>query len=142
MHFIVTGLLATFRGFSGSFGTAVGGGVFARTLTGSLRAGFDKLDMGGGLPAAGREKLITILSGSPAKVWEEGFLTDAEREVAVVSYEKALDVLYKSAAAVCVIVVIMQMGTGWTAPVGKQEEVVEEEQTQDAVREADHSMEV
>ncbi|KAK4463384.1 major facilitator superfamily domain-containing protein [Cladorrhinum samala] len=152
MHFIVTGLLATFRGFAGSFGTAVGGGVFARTLTRSLRAGFDRLDMdpgrgggGGGFPAVGREKLITILTGSPAKVWEAGFLTDAERVVAVASYEKALQVLYKSAAAVCVVVLIMQMGTGWTAPVGKQEEEQEEEEeeerTREAVREADPSME-
>ncbi|KAK4229652.1 major facilitator superfamily domain-containing protein [Podospora fimiseda] len=135
MHFIVTGLLATFRGFAGSFGTAVGGGVFGRTLKGALREGFELLD--GGMLGEGREKLITVLGGSPAKVWEEGFLTVAERDVAVWGYEKALEVLYKSAAGICVMVLAMQLGTGWTAPVVKDEEEIEE-----ALMTADPRMEV
>ncbi|KAK4162592.1 major facilitator superfamily domain-containing protein [Cladorrhinum sp. PSN259] len=135
MHFIVTGLLATFRGFAGSFGTAVGGGVFARTLKNSLREGFEKIH--GWTLDDRTEKLITVLLGSPAKVWEEGFLTVAEREVAIWGYERALEVLYKSAAAVCLVVLILQIGTGWTAPVIKDEEEVG-----GLVREADPSMEV
>ncbi|KAK3996752.1 a3cd8e07-eb26-4bbc-94d6-23fef38e34f5 [Cladorrhinum sp. PSN332] len=135
MHFIVTGLLATFRGFAGSFGTAVGGGVFGRTLKDALREGFERLD--DGILGEGREKLIMVLGGSPAKVWEEGFLTVAERGVAIWGYERALELLYKSAAGVCVVVLVMQMGTGWAAPAVKDEEEIEE-----ALREADPRMEV
>ncbi|KAH6840705.1 major facilitator superfamily domain-containing protein [Chaetomium sp. MPI-CAGE-AT-0009] len=114
VHFIVTGLLSTFRGFAGSFGTAIGGGVFTRTLRDALVAGFERLDGGEGLGKA-REKLITVLIGSPAVVWKDGVLSVAEREVAVLGYERALEVLYKSAAAMCVLVLVMQAGTGWKA---------------------------
>ncbi|KAL2131505.1 hypothetical protein VTI74DRAFT_4947 [Chaetomium olivicolor] len=144
VHFIVTGLLSTFRGFAGSFGTAIGGGVFTRTLRAALTDGFVMLDGGeggggGGLSKA-RQKLISVLIGSPAVVWREGVLTAAEREVAVIGYERALEVLYKSAAAMCVVVVLMQAATGWTAPMGDgkeddeefREEFVEDERTMEA----------
>ena len=126
MHFIVTGLLSTFRGFAGSFGTAIGGGVFTRTLRAALTEGFARLGDGDG---KAREKLITVLIGSPAAVWQDGVLSEAERGVAVDGYEQALTVLYKAAAALCVLVVVMQAGTGWMAPEGEKadEEVFEED---------------
>jgi hypothetical protein len=40
------------RGFTGSFGTAIGGGVFARTLRDVLTAGYGSLDGGQGLSKA------------------------------------------------------------------------------------------
>lgn len=131
MHFIVTGLLSTFRGFAGSFGTAIGGGIFTRTLRGALVEGFSRLDGGAGLDRA-REKLITILIGSPAVVFQDGVLSAAERAVAVFGYERALAVLYKSAAAACVLVVILQAGTGWTAPVSEK---VDEDEFDEALAE-------
>ncbi|EAQ85776.1 hypothetical protein CHGG_07029 [Chaetomium globosum CBS 148.51] len=113
------------------FGTTIGGGVFTRTLRDALVAGFEKLDGGEGLDKA-REKLITVLIGSPAVVWKHGVLSAAERVVAVVGYERALEVLYKSAAVMCVLVLVMQAGTGWKAAEtkgngGSEEEVDERE---------------
>lgn len=128
-HFIVTGLLATFRGFAGSFGTSIGGGVFNRTLRAVLYAGFRRLD--GGTLEKGREELIKVLIGSPAKVYEGGLLSEVEREIAVGGYESTLRVLYQGAAAVCVLVFVLQAGTGWNPPperkmAEEEDEIVEE----------------
>jgi hypothetical protein len=136
VHFIVTGLLSTFRGFAGSFGTAIGGGVFTRTLRGALTEGFRRLDGGGELDKA-REKLISVLIGSPAAVWKEGVLSAPERAVAVFGYERALEVLYKSAAAACVLVLVMQAGTGWTGPAEQEED----DEFGEALAEGDRTME-
>lgn len=136
VHFIVTGLLATFRGFAGSFGTAIGGGVFTRTLREALVGGFERLNGGGGLSKA-TEKLITVLIGSPAVVWKEGVLNAAERVVAVVGYERALEALYKSAAAMCVLVLVMQAGTGWKAAETKEDGGFVEEEVDEGGRATD-----
>lgn len=133
-HFIATSLLTTFRGFAGSFGTAIGGGVFARTLRDVLAKGFERLD--GERLGRGRLELITRLIGSPALVYG-GDLSDAERAVAVEGYEAALRVLYQGAAAVCLLVLVVQAGTGWAAPVSKQQE----EDIEEEVAEADQTME-
>lgn len=133
-HFIATSLLTTFRGFAGSFGTSIGGGVFVRTLRGVLSKGFERLD-GEGL-SRGRLELVTKLIGSPALV-HGGDLSDAERAVAIAGYEAALRVLYQGAAAVCVLVLVIQSATGWAAPVSdEEEEVIEQE-----IAEADQRME-
>lgn len=130
-HFIATGLLATFRGFAGSFGTAIGGGIFGRTLAASLAAGFKELDDGRPGASPDRARLITKLVGSPAMVFNGG-LSDAERAVAVNGYENALAVLYHAAVLLSLVCVAIQAGTGWTAPGPEDEEEVEE-----AIREAD-----
>ncbi|KAK3392156.1 major facilitator superfamily domain-containing protein [Sordaria brevicollis] len=135
-HFIVTGLLATFRGFAGSFGTAIGGGIFGRELRGSLYKGFETLE---GLTKERMEKLVTVLVGSPARVHEPGgFLTVAERVVAIRGYENALRALYQSAAVLCVIVLLVQAGTGWTAGGVSPEE---EREIEEAIAEHDGRME-
>ncbi|KAK0720692.1 major facilitator superfamily domain-containing protein [Lasiosphaeris hirsuta] len=135
VHFIVTGLLSTFRGFAGSFGTAIGGGIFGRTLRGALQEGFERLDGGSGSEA--REKLISILTGSPAAVHQEGFLTLAEREIAIAGYEVALKGLYQAAAALCLVVLVVQAGTGWTGPVEDEDE----DEIEAAIAEHDGRME-
>jgi hypothetical protein len=84
-----------------------------------------------------REKLISVLIGSPAVVWKEGVLSVAERDVAVLGYERALEVLYKSAAAMCVLVLVLQAGTGWTAPT----EEGDDDEFEEAVAEGDRGME-
>nr|CAD71050.1 conserved hypothetical protein [Neurospora crassa] len=134
-HFIVTGLLATFRGFAGSTGTAIGGGIFGRELRASLYRGFEMIE---GLPRERMEKLVTVLVGSPARVHQEGFLTVEERLVSVSGYEHALSTLYHSAAALCVVVLLVQAGTGWTAGGVSKEEEREIEQ---AIAEHDGRME-
>ncbi|GAB1315132.1 hypothetical protein MFIFM68171_05342 [Madurella fahalii] len=137
MHFITTGLLSTFRGFAGSFGTAIGGGIFTRTLRDALTEGFRRLDGGEGLDKA-REKLISVLIGSPAAVFQDGVLNGPERQVAVLGYERALEVLYKSATAVCILVVLLQAGTGWTAPANERED---DDEFEEAIAEHDGRME-
>ncbi|KAK4670566.1 uncharacterized protein QC763_212890 [Podospora pseudopauciseta] len=136
-HFIVTGLLATFRGFAGSFGTGIGGGVFNRVLRGSLTRGF--LELGHGELTERREKLITVLVGSPAAVWQEGVLSKMERGVAVGGYEMALRKLYMGAAGVTVVVLILQWATGWKGV--EDETKTDEEGIREAVVEADPAME-
>ncbi|KJR81338.1 MFS multidrug transporter [Sporothrix schenckii 1099-18] len=118
-HFIITSLLATFRGFAGSFGTSIGGGFFMRRLAIQLTDGFTQLD-GGNLSSA-RRTLITQLVGSPALVFGNdrqghAVLNDAERRVAVSGYESALGELYRWGAIVALVVILVQAGTGWTAP--------------------------
>lgn len=119
-HFIATSLLATFRGFAGSFGTAIGGGIFMRTLRDSLARGFEALD-GSDELSPGRATLISRLIGSPALVFN-GDLSAAEKVVAIQGYEVALRVMYQAAVGLVVIVVFVQAGTGWSAPATEDEE--------------------
>ncbi|KAK8116191.1 major facilitator superfamily transporter [Apiospora sp. TS-2023a] len=71
-HYVATSLLGTFRGFAGSFGSAIGGGIFIRTLRGSLDAGFRAVD--GGAPLSPeRAQLVKRLVGSPALVYGGGW---------------------------------------------------------------------
>jgi hypothetical protein len=116
MHFITTSLLGTFRGFGGSFGTAIGGGVFYRILRQSLVDGFSDLD--GGL-ANGREELIKKLIGSPALV-NTGGLSPAEHEIAVAGYAAASRGTWQVAAGTAILVFVLQAATGWTAPPREQ----------------------
>lgn len=150
-HYVATGLLATFRGFAGSFGTSIGGGVFARALRARLAAGFAALDGGGsgggnGLSPA-RAALVTRLVGNPNLVFSgAGGLSEAERAVAVAGYEAALRVLYTSALAVAVVVVFVQAGSGWKAPAaapgaGGRQQQVDEELIREEIAEADGTME-
>ncbi|KAI1093135.1 MFS general substrate transporter [Rostrohypoxylon terebratum] len=113
-HYIATSLLGTFRGFAGSFGSAIGGGIFARTLRESLEKGFEGIDG----PGRDRGELIRKLIGSPALVYNGG-LGDREHEVAVQGYVDAIRVLFQAAVVLSVIVLVIQAGTGWRGPADK-----------------------
>lgn len=106
-HYVATSLLATFRGFAGSFGSAIGGGLFTRTLYNSLTTGFEERGL------RHKEDLVRRLLGSPALVESLG---GVEREVAVQGYQDALKVLFLAGAGLAVLMVFVQAGTGWTAP--------------------------
>lgn len=129
-HFIATALLATFRGFAGSFGSAVGGGVFSRILSSSLQKGFAEK----GLQGPEIEWLVRRLLGSPATV---SLLQGDEKEVAVASYTAALQGLFLTGALLSVGVIAIQAGTGWKAPEVDEddEEREEEDRILDAVEE-------
>ncbi|TDZ39840.1 Efflux pump dotC [Colletotrichum spinosum] len=118
-HFISTSLLGTFRGFGGSFGTAIGGGVFFRLLRSGLVESFLRLDGGDRLSAA-REELITKLIGSPALVFNGG-LGPAEHAIAVERYAGASRGTWQAAAALAFVAVVIQASTGWTGHVGAEE---------------------
>jgi hypothetical protein len=109
-QYTASSLFGTFRGFAGSFGTAIGGGFVKRRLQETLSTGFRHLDGGDGQSEA-RKQLISRLIGSPSLVFSGG-LTDAERSVAVHGYEATLKDLYQAAALVCVLVLFIQAGTG------------------------------
>lgn len=119
-HFIVISLLATFRGFSGSFGSAIGGGIFARLLRSALETGFAAEGIVG---ANEKEELIRKLLGSPALVWS-GELTDSERMIAIGGYESAVRGLFLSATLCSLLAVLVQAGTGWRGP--KEVKIVSE----------------
>lgn len=104
-HYITISLMATFRGFAGSFGSAIGGGFFTRILRAKLERGFEEH---GGL--AGREDLVRRLLGSPALVTS---LTGSERAVAVASYTSSVDGLLVFGAGLALAMVFIQAGTGW-----------------------------
>jgi predicted MFS family arabinose efflux permease len=107
VRFIVTSLLVTFRGFAGTFGSAIGGGVFARALKASLENGFEEHGM------AGKKTLIRELLGSPRVVRQ---LSGIERAVAVRGYIEALRALWFSAVVLTCFMWFIQAGTGWSAP--------------------------
>lgn len=116
-HYIATSLLATFRGFAGSFGSAIGGGLFSRTLYASLERGFEEEGLNG------REDLVRRLLGSPALV---GKLEGVERRVAVEGYQDALRALWLAGAGLAAVTVLVQAGTGWKG-VGEKEAEAEGE---------------
>lgn len=112
-HFIVTSLIAMSRSFAGSFGSAIGGGIFGRVLKSRLEERFltghhDRSEDGEPI-----ESLIRRLLGSPALVSQlHGF----EREAAVESYQSALQTLFFAAFSLAVLMAIVQAGTGWAVP--------------------------
>lgn len=104
MHYIVTSVVAMSRGFAGSFGSAVGGGLFSRELRRALETGFSKRGL------LGRDELIRKLLGSPVLVMN---LSGAEKEVAVHGYETAVQRLFLAGGALALATAIIQAGTGW-----------------------------
>ena len=106
-HVIVIPLSAMFRGMSGSFGSAVSGGLFARTLRSSLEKDFAARGL------KGKEQLIRHLLGTPALV--KG-LVGIEKEVAVDGYTVAVKTLFVFGSTLALAMTFLQAGTGWTAP--------------------------
>lgn len=117
VHPIIISLLATFRGFAGSFGSAIGGGLFGRVLHRSLVDGFADAGL------KHRGDLIRKLLGSPALVSK---LEGTEKIVAVGAYQDAIKALFFAATGLAVIVTLVQACTGWKQPVPKDEQEPEE----------------
>lgn len=115
VHYIVSALTAMSRGFAGSFGSAVGGGLFIRILKKSLETGFSKHD----LPP--RPDLVRTLLGSPATVMQ---LTGLERMVAIESYEYAVQMLFLAGSVLALVATVFQAGTGWRSKVDHERETV------------------
>lgn len=115
-HFIVTSVLAMFRGFAGSFGSAIGGGIFQRVLQDALSKGFEEEGL------ERKDELIRKLLGSPRIVLT---LTDVERMVAQESYEQAIKYLFIFGGVLAVVAMLLQAGAGWREP--KQRELTEDE---------------
>ena len=114
-QFVTTSLLGTFRGFGGSFGTAIGGGIFSRLLRSLLVQGFSDLDGTDGL-TPGRDALVKKLMGSPALVFNGG-LSDAEHSIAMEGYAGASRGTWQAAFGLGIVVLFVQAATGWTTSV-------------------------
>lgn len=127
IRYVSTSLLATFRGFGGSFGTAIGGGIFYRLLRDKLVSGYLELD-GGTALAPERRRLISSLAGTPGLVFGGG-LNESERQVAIQGYAAASSGVWRAAALVGLGVVIVQAATGWVGADEKDgvDEIDEEE---------------
>jgi MFS family permease len=118
VHPIVLSLLATFRGFAGSFGSAIGGGFFGRVLRKSLTDGFAEAGL------ENRSDLVRRLLGSPALVQT---LHGKEKDIAVQAYEEGLRALFYGAVGLGVVVACLQAATGRTAPTTSTKQVSQEE---------------
>jgi sugar phosphate permease len=106
-HVIVIPLNAMFRGLSGTFGSGISGGLFARVLRSTLETGFKNSGI------TGKAKLIRQLLGTPALVKT---LVGVEKEVAIDGYTTAVKALFMSGSILALIVTLVQAGTGWAAP--------------------------
>lgn len=135
-HYMATSLLGTFRGFAGSFGSAIGGGIFARTLRQGLETGFKTVDGSHELSGA-RQTLIKRLVGSPALVYNGG-LNEIDQQVAVQGYVAGLKVLFQAAVILVAIVLVVQASTGWKGP---QDETEDEEEVREALAGTDPEFE-
>lgn len=131
-HYVATSLLGTFRGFAGSFGTAIGGGLFVRTLRARLEYGFAAVDGTAPNLRPDRALLVKKLIGSPALVYGGG-LSHVDRGVAVQGYVDALRLLFQAASALTIVVLLVQAATGWKAP----DRVVEDPDSVGAERDAE-----
>ncbi|ETI24462.1 hypothetical protein G647_03831 [Cladophialophora carrionii CBS 160.54] len=114
-HIIVIPLNAMFRSLSGSFGSSVSGGLFLRTLQKALTRGFQDRGI-----FEVKERLIRQLVGTPIVVQQ---LTGVDKEVALFGYEQALKTIYMAGGVLAIFMLLVQAGTGWTAP-----EVVKDEE--------------
>jgi hypothetical protein len=122
VHPIVLSLLTTFRGFAGSFGSAIGGGLFARVINKSLTEGFEREGL------THREDLTRRLLGSPGLVQK---LDGMEKAIAVGAYEDGLKALFLAGVGLAVVVVVIQAGTGWKEPVQPAEERTDEDEVEE-----------
>lgn len=106
-HIIVIPFNATFRSFSGSFGSAICGGYFLRVLYNNLYRGFESI----GLPHNG--ELVKQLVGSPLLVQK---LQGEEKRIAVQAYESALRATFFAGVGLAIVMLVVQAGVGWTSP--------------------------
>lgn len=130
--YVASSLLATFRGFGGSFGTSIGGGVFYRFLSASLTSGYLALD-GGRHLSPYHENLITRLQGMPHLVFN-GDLSPQDQHVALLGYASAIGSVWRAAGIMVLIMVVVQAATGWKAPSDKVQAGEERENSRIAGR--------
>ena len=100
-HLIVIPLNAMFRGMSGSFGSAISGGLFARVLRLTLESDF--ADHG----LKGKESLVRQLLGTPKLVKS---LVGIDKEIAIHGYTTAIKTLFVSGS---ILAFGHDLRTGW-----------------------------
>jgi MFS family permease len=119
VRLIAISIYFTFRGFAGTFGATVGGGIFYKALGRALRRRFADAHLNP-TPA-----LLRQLIGSPRAVQD---LTGVWRKAAVQGYVDALKVLFLAAVGMSIVTLVMQACTGWKGP--KEDEIFDERQAE------------
>jgi hypothetical protein len=118
---------------AGSFGSAIAGGVFLRSLTSSLREGFDEIQpiLGDSWTRERRKELIGRLVGSPNLVYkllrgeDEGETPREGRvlfEVALQGYIDAVRTMFMWGSVIALVMAGVQAGTGWRGALGQEAE--------------------
>lgn len=116
-----------FRGFAGSFGSAIGGGIFQRVLRASLQRGFDER----GLDSEEESELIRKLLGSPRLVLG---LQGTQRRVAMASYQEAITYVFVFGGCLAIVAMVLQAAAGWKEPTSREVEGDEDEDQDEEVR--------
>lgn len=101
---IATSLLATFRGISGSIGSAIGGGIMMRTLESTFR---HYLEHDGPLSPE-EERLVRQLKGNPSLPWQ---LEGIQKVAAISSYRQAINMCIMVGGFLAVASLLSQAGT-------------------------------
>ncbi|KAL5594393.1 hypothetical protein BROUX41_001328 [Berkeleyomyces rouxiae] len=128
VHFVSTSLLGMFRGFGGSFGTAIGGGYFMRLIKSIITKDFERLD--GGVLSEAHKEMIVKLAARPEFVFDGG-LSPAEQIIARNGYAAALQQTWRVAALIGVGAIILQAMCGWKAPAESNESTVDADNDDD-----------
>lgn len=128
-HVIVIPFNATFRSFSGSFGSAITGGYFLRTLYQNLDLGFKDAGI------KNRGELIKSLLGSPRLVQQ---LEGAKKEIALWAYTGALKSTFLGGVVLALCMLGVQACAGWTAPMEDDDPKAARDRDEDVARVASH----
>jgi hypothetical protein len=112
VRLIAISIFFTFRGFAGTFGATVGGGIFARALRSSLANRFAEMHL---KPAPA---LLRKLMGSPRAVQE---LTGLAKTAAIQGYIDALRSLFLAGVGLALLTLVLQAFTGWKEPVDESD---------------------
>lgn len=115
-HVIVIPFNATFRSFSGSFGSAIAGGYFLRTLYDELDARLKTLGV------EDRTEMVKKLLGSPLLVHK---LAGATKEAAIEGYSAALAKMFMASVVLALMMLAVQAGVGWRPQVKNEQDVEE-----------------
>jgi MFS family permease len=113
VRLIAISIFFTFRGFAGTFGATVGGGIFYRALKVALVRRFDEEDIV--LP----DSLLRKLVGSPRAVQDLGGFA---RTAAVQGYVDALRTLFFAGVGLAMVTLVLQACTGWKGAEDKGKE--------------------
>ena len=113
VRLIAISIFFTFRGFAGTFGATVGGGIFNRALKAALVRRFD--EEGIVLPWP----LLRELVGSPRAVQK---LRGYAHKAAVQGYVDALRTLFLAGVGLAVVTLVLQACTGWKGAEEKEKE--------------------
>jgi MFS family permease len=113
VRLIAISIFFTFRGFAGTFGATVGGGIFNRALKAALVRRFDEEDIV--LPDALLRKLV----GSARAVQDLGGFA---RKAAVQGYVDALRTLFFSSIGLAIVTLVLQACTGWKGAEDREKE--------------------